>query len=97
MSAKRSLAIALLLFFLFAILSSHLLIIAEADHDCCGEDCAICKIIAIAEETIKGLTLLMVAATLFGAIRVVAAKSRPISARNAFHFTPVLLKVKLSN
>lgn len=43
------------LMMLFIVLFSSFFIAAEADHDCCGEDCPICACIYQCENTLHGI------------------------------------------
>lgn len=63
------LAVLLVIFFAFFVL----FITHEADHDCTGEDCYICKQITICEKTIEELgagiiKVIIVSATIFGCV-----------------------------
>ena len=42
------------LMLLVFVLFSAFCIAAEADHDCCGEDCPICACIQMCENTLRG-------------------------------------------
>ena len=72
-------------------------IAAETGHDCAGEDCRICRQIAICRDTLRLLVLAVTAAVLaalFGGAYRGAAFRR---ASAATQFTLVSLKVKLSD
>ena len=97
MNAKRALAIGISCLFIFILLFSHLFILAEADHDCSGEDCSICEMIAIVEKTLQGISLLICTATIAVPALVVAIKLHGVSVLERSRFTPILLKVKLTN
>ena len=85
------------LLIVFVLLFSALFILAEADHDCSGEDCAVCRIIMIAEESLKKLSVIFcVIALAFSSLLTATAPRRAIAPCFS-RFTPVLLKVKLSN
>ncbi len=95
-SPKRS-ASALALLVAFIMLFSVLFIVLEADHDCCGEGCAICVQIRVCEDLIRNLltpALLVAAARcLFALIHVFAdADCCAVHPR-----TLIALKVKLSD
>lgn len=69
----------------------------EADHDCRGEDCAICAQIALCEQLLKNLIL---AAAILAALRILAAFRAESGEHAPVRFgpvTPVSLKVKLSD
>ena len=97
MKAKRAAAVIISLLFVFVMLFSALIVIAEADHDCAGEDCPVCRIIAIGEETLKISFLLLGAVIIATASFIAAVRARRFSARNNLLFNPVLSKVKLTN
>ena len=72
-------------------------IAAETGHDCPGEDCRICRQIAICRDTLRLLALVVAAAvlaTLPDAVHCAAFCARASAARK---FTLVSLKVKLSD
>ena len=78
-------------------LSSSLFIIEHADHDCIGDDCAVCEQINICAQTLKNLSIAVLATTIAYALgfSLHTAFGRIVSA--FISYTPVLLKVKLSN
>ncbi|MBQ7645754.1 MAG: hypothetical protein IJS94_00655 [Clostridia bacterium] len=96
MVTKRRFAAAILAaFILVAVAASLFIVVHEADHDCIGEGCPICAVVAVCQNTLK---------TLSGALAVCAAIAASvcfaeilITVFNAsFHSeTPVSLKVKL--
>lgn len=96
---KRNRIIALLLavIVLFIMASSLVIVAAEADHECCGEDCPICEIIAICENNIKGLSLILVFVSLMVALALPGAFIRETRKFRYQSQTPVSLKVKLTN
>ncbi len=96
---KRNRIIALLLavIFLFIMAFSLVIVAAEADHECCGEDCPICEIIAICENNIKGLSLILVFVSLMVALALLGAFIRETRKLRYQSQTPVSLKVKLTN
>jgi len=56
---KRNVENALLLLFIFYIFTSSFFIVAEADHDCCGEGCPICHVIHTVQMNIKLMKLVL--------------------------------------
>ena len=96
MKAKR-VAIALSLLLVFVMLFSHLFVIAEADHDCSGEDCPVCLALAVIEEILKGLSLLLLLVAFSAALTSLVTKLRHAFVPSILFSTPVLLKVKLTN
>ena len=71
---KRKAALILTISFVFVMLFSHVFIIAEADHDCSGEDCPVCAVIAVLSDAFKELSLIGFAAVLFAAVGFVILK-----------------------
>ena len=97
MTMRKKTVIALTILFVFVMFFSHVFVIEEADHDCSGEDCPICEIIAIVSDTIKGLSLIgavivICAASVFGIL-----KSLHIEDKTQFVSSLITLKVKLLN
>ncbi len=96
MVTKRRFAAAILMsLILVAVTASLFVVLHEADHDCIGEGCPICAIVAICQNTIK---------TLSGALAVFAAAAASvyfavilITIFNAslHNETPISLRVKL--
>ncbi len=82
---------------LFALMTSLFVIIHEAGHDCSGENCPVCAVIAVCQNTLKTLGGIVGAAALafacFSFTASVIAFFRTIS----YNVTPVSLKVKLLN
>ena len=78
-------------------LSSAVYIAVEANHNCSGEDCAICHQLQVCENLLKsiglaGFGIVAAAAGAYTLCRVISACTELIRA-----FTLVSLKVKLSN
>ena len=78
-------------------LSSAVYIAVEADHDCFGDDCAICRQISICENLLKSLGLAGAAAVFAAAVRYALCRVIPSCAEVVRTFTLVSLKVKLSD
>ena len=57
-------------------LSSAIYIAVEADHDCSGEDCAICHQIGVCENLLKSLGLAGAAAAVIAARVLILSKSK---------------------
>ena len=81
----------------FVLLFSLFFIVAEAGHDCASDDCAICRIVAVAEDVLKKTALLFCAFVILAAACLAAGRTLPVFAAASSSFNPVLLKVKLSN
>ena len=80
-----------------AMLSSAVYIAVEADHDCSGDDCAICRQISICENLLKSLGLAGAAAAISAALTYALCKAILPCAERLGTGTLVALKVKLSN
>ena len=96
MVTKRRFAAAILAaFILVAVAASLFIVVHEADHDCIGEGCPICAVVAVCQNTLK---------TLFRALAVFAAIAVSVCFAVVFitvfsasvhNETPISLKVKL--
>ena len=78
-------------------LSSAVYIAVEADHDCSGDDCAICRQISICENLLKSLGLAGAAAVISAAFTYTVCRAILPRAEMNGTLTLVALKVKLSN
>ena len=78
-------------------LSSAIYIAVEANHDCSGEDCAICRQISICENLLKTLGLAGAAAAITAAFTYTVCRAILPCAETIGTLTLVALKVKLSN
>ncbi|MBR1730824.1 MAG: hypothetical protein IJ725_00095 [Ruminococcus sp.] len=96
---KRTRIIALLLAaaVLFVMLFSLFVIAAEAQHNCHGDDCPICELVALCENLVKGLSLTLVIITLIVALALMRRFCKEDRECGEIRNTPVLLKVKLTN
>ncbi len=96
---KRNRIIALLLavIVLFIMAFSLAVVAAEADHECCGEDCPICELIAVCENNFRGMSLILVFVSLLVALALMRTFLRDTHAFLCQSQTPVSLKVKLTN
>ena len=72
-------------------------IAAETGHDCTGEDCRICRQLAICRDTLRLLALAVAAAVLAALPDAVHRAAFCVRASAARKFTLVSLKVKLSD
>ena len=97
MTTRKKAAISLTILFVFVMLFSHIFVIAEADHECSGEDCPICEIIAIVSDTIKGLSLIGSAVVICAALVFGIVKSLYVNNEAQSVSSLITLKVKLSN
>ena len=78
-------------------LSSAVYLAVEADHDCSGEDCAICHQIGIYENLLKTLGLAGAAAAISAAFTYTVCRAILPCTETISTLTLVALKVKLSN
>ena len=78
-------------------LSSAIYIAVEANHDCSGEDCAICRQISICENLLKTLGLAGAAAAITAAFTYTMCRAILPCTEMIGTLTLVALKVKLSN
>ena len=78
-------------------LSSAVYLAVEADHDCSGDDCAICHQIGVCENLLKSLGLAGAAAAISAAFTYTMCKAILPCAEMNGTLTLVALKVKLSN
>ena len=78
-------------------LSSAIYLAVEANHDCSGEDCAICRQISICENLLKSLGLAGAAAAITAAFTYTVCRAILPCAEMNGTLTLVALKVKLSN
>ena len=80
-----------------AMLSSAVYIAVEADHDCSGEDCAICHQIGVCENLLKSLGLAGAVAAVTAAFTYTMCKAILPCTEMIGSLTLVSLKVKLSH
>ena len=78
-------------------LSSAVYLAVEANHDCSGEDCAICHQISVCENLLKSLGLAGTAAAITAAFTYTVCRAILPCAEMNGTLTLVALKVKLSN
>lgn len=90
-SLRRMLGLALLCLFVFAALGPCLLLGLEADHDCTGEDCPVCRLL----HTLPSLTVVCVG---FCSGLVLSSFSlRRVVRRTAAQPSPVRLRTRLNS
>ena len=78
-------------------LSSAIYLAVEANHDCSGDDCAICRQISICENLLKSLGLAGAAAAVTAAFTYTVCRAILPCTEMTGTLTRVALKVKLSN
>lgn len=93
----RLFAAALALAVVIVMLFSVLFVAAEAEHDCAGEDCAICVQLAMCENALRVSALTAVLAALAAAVPGVLSLLCTHTPGMVSSVTPVSLKVKLSD
>ena len=98
MTKKSRLITGLLAAVLAAVmLSSAVYIAVEANHNCSGEDCAICHQLRVCENLLKSIGLAGAAAVFAAAVGYAPCSVIPSCAEVVRTFTLVSLKVKLSD
>ena len=78
-------------------LSSAIYLAVEANHDCSGDDCAICRQISTCENLLKSLRLAGAAAAISAAFTYTVCRAILPCTETISTLTLVALKVKLSN
>ena len=94
---RRLFSSLLILLIVFVLVASFYFILHESRHDCSGEDCPVCALVAICRNTIRTISVaLILFAISFAALyRCFGADLACVSV--AREHTPVSLKVKLLN
>ena len=94
---KHSAAIICAAFVLFALMISLFVIADESDHDCIGENCPVCAVIALCQNTLKTLGDALIAAAVVFACFCFTASVISFFHVVTYNETPISLKVKLLN
>ena len=76
---------------------SSAFLIHEADHDCCGEDCPICRTIAMTGMLMRVLFVIASAWLLFSLPAVLSARRASAGARFILSETPVSRKIRMND
>ena len=79
------------------LLSSAIYLAVEANHDCSGDDCAICRQISICENLLKSLGIAGAAAAITAVLTYTVCRAILPCTETIGTLTLVSLKVKLSN
>lgn len=98
MKTKRRIISALLILLIFFVLfASYYFILHETRHDCSGEDCPVCALVAICRNTLRSFSigLILFALLLASVARSFSLDDTRIDSARAI--TPVSLKDKLLN
>ena len=84
--------------FILVLLVSSAFLIHEADHDCCGEDCPVCRTMAVISSLVR-VFCVIAAAWLLSALSGACASVRNTSdsADRAVSATPVRLKIRMND
>lgn len=97
-NAKRTGALMLCIALAFVLAVSTAYIVHEADHDCSGEDCPICRMIAVNIKLLRSLVLAVIALTvLFSLLSGQTVRSRRDQNTRFFSGTLVSWKIRLDN
>ena len=94
---RRVMAVILTAVVLCAVISSLFAVIHEAHHDCTGENCRICAMIAVCRGTLRSIADALVASACVFACLCFALSVIYFSRAAADNKTPISLKVKLLN
>ena len=94
---RRALSLFMLLLIAFVLVASFYFILHETHHDCAGEDCPVCALVAVCRNTLKTVFAAIVLAVASLAARRSGSTVFSSSSRENCGKTPVALKVKLLN
>ncbi len=94
---ERSIAVLIAAVFLFGMLFSALFIAEESLHDCSGEDCPICQMIAQCESFVKRISPAIILAVLAFFSVELACTYRIEACSDIVRTTPLSLRVRLNN
>ena len=97
MKKDRTLAMALACFLTLVLLFSVFIIVTEAGHHCCGEDCVICAVLNACENLLHQLLDIRFALATAALIGIASILLSDLCIDNGCSFTLITLKVKLSN
>ena len=98
MNRKQAGALLLCIGLILALSASVVFIAHEADHDCCGEDCPVCRMIAVHIRLLHSLALAAAALAFFRFLRAGHAVRRPQDRHTLFApATLVSWKIRLDD
>ena len=84
--------------FILVLFVSSAFLIHEADHDCCGEDCPICRTIAMTTALMRAFFMIAAVWLLSSAsAAAVSARNGSDTARFGVSDTPVSRKIRMNN
>ncbi len=95
--ARRIAAILLTAFVLAAMIFSLFMIVHETGHDCIGDHCPVCAVLALCRDTLKALGDALTGAAVGFAFCCSAASVPMLLRILSNNSTPISLKVKLLN
>ena len=96
-NAKKLFALALCALLVLSVLFSASFVSHEADHDCGGEDCQICAMINKCTELLGDALTSVAGAAIFGILVYSLCRVTGGLGISSLFFTPVRLKVKLTD
>ena len=94
---RRFISVLLILLIFFVLFASYYFILHETRHDCSGEDCPVCALVAICRNTLRSFSIGLI---LFALLLASVARSFSLDdtrVDSARAITPVSLKDKLLN
>lgn len=94
---KRAIALLLAAAVLLVTAFSLTVLVVEANHDCAGEDCAVCRLMDLCENNLRLLSAAMVLLALFVTALAAIRQRCALSVAHNSMRGPVQLKVKLLN
>ena len=94
----RRLALALLICIIAASLTAQIVIITNANHDCIGDGCPICKLIHNAEMLLKQIGRILISiSVIYEALLIIPMAMIMIGLLCIYFSTPVKAKVRLNH
>ncbi len=93
---RTAIGLVIIIILILAALLSQLHFVAEADHDCSGEDCPVCKLILFAEQILKSFCFSISEIVLVGLCVHYVRKNDKINSFVENIITLITLRVKLS-
>ncbi len=97
MIKNKIIALFFVVIVLFALAFSVSFIIHESGHNCIGESCRVCALVAAVNETVSNISSAVLACALALALIYIGYKYIFCFVDNSSQGTPVVLKVKLLN
>ncbi len=80
---------------ILAVIVSVLCIAVESDHECTGDDCGICRMLALCENTVKVLTVALCACISAVLVKELFISGKSFKRISSFRISPIILGVKL--